>query len=583
MTKKFKTISSILSIVSIFGFISFAHAATFSLTPVTSEIKIGDKITEEIRIDSAGTSFNAAQATIKFPNDVLNVTAINKEGSSFSFWLEEPTFSNTNGTISFTGGTPYGVSGGAVQVLKIEFQAKSSGNGTLSVTNAAITASDGSGTNILSKTNDAVVVVVPEGVVPKIPETQFLSQPTQIVRIPVVVESLPTKPILKIPLYPDSGWYNLASLFTANWNLPADVSGISTLLNKSPSSVPSGITEGVFDSKTFAELQDGTWYLHVRFQNNIGWGPTANYKINVDTTPPHGFDISVLEGDQSSNPTPTLKFKTSDSLSGIKEYQVRINNEDPIIVPGANFKGIFKLPIQAPGKKKILVKAVDFAENGIEANVNLEILPIISPAITFVPSLVYFEDEQGVVVKGTALPDLNVLLKIQKIVTGGGGGIVASSTVIADSKGNWEITFGNQPLRNGKYVVLAQSQDSRGALSLEVSSTEINVISRPIIQIGSLKLGSTGAIILLLLIVTGGFGGGVWFYRNKQKKLNLRVRFNETEIAKIFGLIQEDVKRVSRALETSTTGDDEYSIKKLQENILKMEEYIKKGIRKINK
>ena len=567
--------------VGVFGFISSAHAATLSVIPVTSQIGIGDKITVELRIDSAGIGFNAAQATIKFPKDVLNVTSIDKSGSAFSFWLEEPKFSNTDGTITFTGGTPFGVSGASVSVLKIDFQAKSSGNGTLSVTNSAITASDGSGTNILSKTNDGVISVVPVGVVPVITEAQVASP--QIVRTPVPSPLLPSKPVLKIPLYPEGNWYTLTSPFIASWNLPNDISGVSTLLNKSLNSVPAEKSEGLFDNKTFGVLQDGVWYLHVRFQNNIGWGSTTNYKMSVDTTPPHGFDLKVLEGNQTENPTPTLQFKTTDALSGIKEYQVRVNNDDPIIIPGTDFKGIFKLPLQMPGKKKILVKAVDFASNGIEANVDVEILPIVSPVITFVPTEVFAEDEQGLVVKGTSLADSNVLLQVQRIVSNGTSENVATGTVKVDSKGNWGITFGNQPLRNGQYVVLAQAQDSRGALSLSISSTVINVISRPIIQIGSFKLGSTGAIILLILILIAGFVSGAIFYRNRQKKLSLRVELNESEISKIFKLISEDVEKVSKAFATTTTGDDEYSLKKLQENISKMEEYLKKGIRKIKK
>ncbi len=581
MKNIFKIITALTMFVGVLGFVSFAQAATLSLTPATSQVNIGDKIIVELRIDSAGIGFNAAQATIKFPRDVLNVTSIDKTGSAFTFWLEEPASSNTDGTITFTGGTPFGVSGAAVSILKVEFQAKSSGNGTLSITNSAITASDGSGTNILSKTNDGVISVVPIGVVPKITEAQAAAP--QIVRVPVPSPLLPSKPILKIQLYPEGNWYTLTSPFIASWNLPNDISGISTLLNKSPSSVPKEISEGLFDNKTFGLLQDGVWYLHIRFQNNIGWGPTTNYKISVDTTPPHGFDLKVLEGNQTDNPTPTLQFKTTDALSGIKEYQVRINNDDPIIIPGDGFKGNFKLPIQTPGKKNILVKAVDFADNGIEANVSLEVLPIVSPSITFVPNEVFTEDEQGLVVKGTSLPNINVLIQVQRVVSNGVGENVASGTAIADSKGNWGITFGNQPLRNGQYVVLAQNQDSRGALSLAVSSSAINVILRPIIQIGTFKLGSTGAIILLLLILAGGFLSGVLFYRNRQKKLNLRVEFNESEVAKIFKLISDGVEKVSKAIETPTTGDDEYSIKKLQENIVKMEEYLKKGIRKIKK
>lgn len=584
MKHQFKKIIAVSAVFIAWGIFFSAHAATLSLIPSSFEVGVGEKFVIEARVDSEGVSFNAAQATIRFPKDTLEVVGVDKTSSSFSFWLEEPTFSNTEGTISFTGGTPYGVSGDAVQVLKIEFRAKGSGSGTFTLTEAAISAADGSGTNILSKTNDAVFAVVPARITPKVPEPQKIPEPEQIVRRPLPSGKLPIKPTINISLYPqENRWYNVVGQFTARWDLPLDISGINTALNKNPNFIPPERSEGLFDNKTFGLPQDGIWYLHIRFQNNLGWGPTAHYRIAVDTQPPLGFEINILEGETTGNPAPTLQFTTSDTLSGLKEYLVRIGDGDLIHITPSDFAGSFKLPLQGPGKQKVLVKAVDQADNGIENSLDIEILPIASPVITFTPRELFSEDEQGLVVKGTALPDINVLLKIQKVLRKGRGEIVGNGTVRSDDKGNWEFTFGEQPLRNGRYVVLAQNQDQRGALSLIVDSQEIRVKSKPIIQIGPLQLGKGGAALLLLIILIAGFGGGVWFYKERQEKLAMRVSFTESEITKIFQLIRVDVERFSKARETPTTGDDEYAMKRLQENIQKMETYLKKGIEKIKK
>jgi len=584
-----KTIITVLAVFIALGIFDSAHAATLSLTPVSSEIGVGEKMTIELRIDSEGVSFNAAQATIRFPKDTLEVIALDKTSSAFSFWLEEPQFSNAEGVISFTGGTPYGVAGGAVEVLKIEFQAKGTGSGTLSLTEAAVTAADGSGTNILSKMNDAVIAVVAQRIIPEIPEPQQkIPEPEQIVRKAVPSGKLPLKPILKIPLYPEENrWYNLVAQFTASWDLPLDISGVSTALNKYPNSVPVGRSEGLFGSKTFVALEDGVWYLHVRFQNNIGWGPTAHYKISVDTQPPPGFKVNILEGEKTDNPAPTLQFQSSDALSGIKEYQIRVDFEDFILIPANDFTGSFKLPLQAPGEKKILVKAVDLAENSIEDSVDVEILPIASPTITFVAKELFQEDEQGLVVKGTALPDVNVLIKVQKVLPKGGGEVVMEGIASVDDKGNWEFTFGNQPLRSGQYVVLVQSQDARGALSLTVESQEIRVKAKPIIQIGKFQLGMGGALILLLIVIGGGFGGGVWFYKKRQEKLALRLLVVKTDMAKVFKLIQDDIAKLQQAIGTPTE-DNQFimrtynsMVERLRENIKKMEGYLKKELEKL--
>ncbi len=566
----------ILAGIIVSGIFSSVHAATFSLTPASSEIGVGEKMTIELRVDSEGVSFNAGQAVIRFFKDTLEVTALDKVESAFNFWLEEPQFSNTEGVILFTGGTPYGVSGGAVKILKIEFLAKGTGTSTLSLTEAAITAADGSGTNILSKINDAVITVVPKRITPKIPESK------QIDREAALSEKLPLKPVLKIPLYPEENrWYNLVAQFTTSWDLPLDIFGVSTALNKYPNSIPAGWSEGLFDNKTFVALQDGTWYLHIRFQNNLGWGPTTHYRLAIDTQPPLGFEINILEGKKTDNPVPTLQFKTSDALSGLKEYQIRIGDGDLILIPDADFTGSFKLPLQAPGERRIIVKAVDQAENSIENSLDIEILPIASPIITFVTNELFSGEEQILTVKGTALPDINVLLllKAQKVLRKGGE-IIAKGTAHSDEKGNWEFTF-DQPFRNGQYILIAQSQDERGALSLAIESPKVRIKSKPIIQIGKFQLGMGGILIFLLIVIAGGFGGGVWFYKKRQEKLALRLLVVKTDIAKVFKLIQDDIEKLQQAIGTPTEADDEFMRKRLQENIKKMEGYLKKEIEKL--
>lgn len=582
-------IFSIFVVLTLFTSFHVAQAATLFITPPTSQIGVGEKMTIDLKIDSEGVSINAAQAIIRFPKDTLEVVSVDKTASSsFSFWLEEPNFSNTDGTISFTGGTPYGISGSSIQVLKIIFAAKGSGSGTITISDSAITASDGSGTNVLSKTVDAAFAVVAKKEIPTIPQIQeiipatpriqeVIPKPQPIVRKAVPTGKLPIKPIIQVSLYPDeTKWYNLTSQFNVSWDLPGDVSEVSTALNKQPNFLPIK-SEGLFDNKTLAALSDGIWYFHVRFQNNLGWGPTTHYRLAIDTQPSLGFEIAIVEGEATDNPMPTLQFKTNDALSGLKEYQVRIGDGDLIRIPAADFGGSFQLPLQAPGTNRIVVKAVDQADNSIEDGVTLEIIPIASPTITFITKELFSDEEKGLTVKGTALPTANVFVRVYRKEA-----LVADGTMHSDEKGNWEFTF-DQAFKNGSYKATAQSQDARGALSLVVDSAAVTVKSKPIIQIGPLQLGKGGAALLLLSLLIAGFGGGVWFYKKRQKKLALRVWLAESEVTKIFKLITEDVDRLSKAYQTPTSGDDEYAIKRIQENIKKMESYLQKGLEKIKK
>lgn len=274
-----------------------AHAAAIFLSPPAAESRLSEELSFDVKIDSEGESFNAAQAVVRFPKDTLKVSSLDKTNSLFSFWLEEPNFSNSEGIISFIGGTPYGVAGSSVQILKIVFQAKGSGGGNLTISDAAVTASDGSGTSIFSKVLSAAFLIAPEEVTPKPPvsapfpeavskepeiepeaaptaaELPILpSTPMQIVREAVPTGKLPAQPSLTIPLYPDSSkWHNLISPFNVCWDLPLDVTDISTAINSQPAYNPAQ-SEGLFDNKTFPHLQDGVHYLHVRFKNDVGWG-----------------------------------------------------------------------------------------------------------------------------------------------------------------------------------------------------------------------------------------------------------------------------------------------------------------------
>ena len=571
----------VLFATGVFAYSPAASAATLFISPPSAEVGTGDKLTLDIKIDSEGVGLNAAQAVIRFPNDILEATGLDKTGSAFSFWLEEPNFSNADGVISFIGGIPYGVTGGSIQVLKVTFTAKGTGSGSLTVSDAAVTASDGSGTNILSKTVSASFTVVPKKVVPPTPvpaPVEVVPPPVEIVRKPVPTGKLPVKPALNIQLYPDeTRWYNLTSVFNVAWELPLDVTGVTTALNNQPNYVPPKKSEGLFENKAFPSLADGVQYLHVHFQNNVGWGPAAHYRLAVDTQPPLPFDISAIEGESSDSPTPTLQFGTNDALSGLKEYQIRIGDGELIKVSAADYTGTYALPILTPGKRQVIVKAVDNAENGIEDSITIETLPIASPIITFVTQELFSEETRGLNVKGTSLPDIKILFQLYT-----GEALIAEGATSGDEMGNWEFTF-DQPLRNGDYKVTAQSRDARGALSLVVDSPSIKVKSKPIIQIGPLQLGRGGAIGLLLFVLLAGFGGGVWFYKKRQKKLALRVSFAEAEITKIFQLLKADAERLLKARETPTAGNDVYAIQRLQENIQKMENYIKKGVEKIKK
>lgn len=573
-----KRLSAVVSVIALFivvGVPFSASAASYDLTTDKERFVIGGTFTVDIKLASSDVGINAAQATLSYPKDIVEITGLDKTNSALDFWLQGPDYSNDAGQLSFIGGSQSGISGKALQVLRVTFKVKGAGPVGIIFVDGAITASDGNGTNVLAAMNGLHLMSITK-------QDALFIKPPEIVRPAAPAVGLPVKPVITVPLYPDpKSWSAVSSKFFVSWKLPPDVTGVAVVLNNAPALSPD-IAQGLFETKEFPPLLDGIYYLHVRFQNAIGWGPAVHYRIAVDTKQPQGFNLNILEGVKTDTPTPTLQFRTSDALSGLREYQVRVGSGALTQIPAASSTGSFMLPLQPPGKQKVTVRAVDQAGNGTEESVSLEVLPLASPAVTFVTGQLFSDDEQSLLVKGTATPGVRVLLRVQKGVQEQDA-LVAEHGVIVDEQGNWEFTFGNLSLHTGRYAVIVQSQDARGALSLPVSSAEIRVSAKPVIQIGIVALDAGEAALFLLLILIWGFGGGVWYHRRRQEQIVMRVGFAASEISKIFALLTEDIARISGSLKTTTGADDDRALQQLEEHMKKMEVYIKKGVEKIKR
>ena len=549
------------------GFANGALAATLSVITAQDTYKIGDQFNADIKIDSQDVGVNAAQATIKFSPAVLQVESIDKTSSVFNFWIQDPAFDNNAGQITFIGGASSGLLGKSLQVIRIVFKAKGIGQSDFVFSDGAITASDGSGTNVLSAMNKSAITIASAAANNTAKNVQLIE------RTPVASNTGPSKPNVIVPLYPDpTKWYNTSSKFSASWQLPKDISAVATALNKDPTD-ESAKSAGIFDNETFSALSDGVWYLHVKFCNNIGCGESNHYRLAIDTVPPSTFDIKFPNGQSSDNPTPLVAYQANDQLSGIDHYYIQIDANEMVNV---NTKS-YTLPPQKPGKHTIKIGAQDKAGNKVEGAAQFEIYSIEAPKIISVTTNV-FSGEGGLVINGTSLVKASIIIEVKDTKNN----LIYSFKTNADEKGVWAMNI-SSPLKNGNYYIEVTAQDERGASSFPVKSEKIQVRSKPIIQIGALQLGGGGATLLLFLALVLGFAGGVWFYKKRQERLALRVEFAGAEITKIFKLIKDDVEKFLEAVKTPTLADDEYTQKQLRDNITKMEAYLKKGIEKIKK
>ncbi len=267
--------SKLTLIFGLFLVASIASAASLSLSPATGVYGSNQTFSVRVSVNTSGAAINAADGTIKFNPNELSVVSVSK-GSVFNLWTAEPTFSNSAGTISFSGGTPTGYTGASGAVLNITFKTKGSGPTKVNFSSGSVLAADGRGTNVLTNMGGGTYTI-----------SAATSEPAPEVIIEYVPPAnTPGAPSVTSNTHPDSqAWYAKKDAELA-WSLPAGVTAIRTLLDSSAGSIPSKVYDNPMSSITLTDLDEGVQYFHIQFQNADGWGRVTHYRLAVDSIAP---------------------------------------------------------------------------------------------------------------------------------------------------------------------------------------------------------------------------------------------------------------------------------------------------------
>ena len=252
-----------------------ASASTLQINSNSATLPPGSIMTLSVILNSEGVAINNAEAKIIFPTDLLEVVSINKGNSIFSFWVEEPTYSNLTGTITFNGGIPTpGFNGSSGTVISIVVKAKTTGWADLIFSDATVRANDGLGTDVTSSKRGISINVIPrEQIVPTNLETEKKVETQKLIEIRSSSHPDQTK------WYPDN-----APEF--KWKLPEGTLEVRTLISKSSSATPSVSYIPPISSKEVSEMADGASYFSLQARTSSGWGPVSRYRVNIDMTLP---------------------------------------------------------------------------------------------------------------------------------------------------------------------------------------------------------------------------------------------------------------------------------------------------------
>lgn len=360
MGKKYVLVGVGIFLASVFVFThqsSGESRSSIFLAPAEGTFTIGGTFTVSIFLNTAGQSVNAIEADIGFPPDKLQVVAPTAGKSIIQVWVNQPTYSNSEGTIKFQGAMPSpGINTDAGLLSTITFRVKSVGTAALKVLDSSrVLLNDGKGTDVLGDRAGAIY--------------SFTLPP-------------PAGPLVSSQTNPDQEkWYASKSV-ALKWENPPEIQGFSYILNGDPVDEPDDISEGTRGFVSYKDLADGTYYFHIKLLRAGVWGGVTNYAVNIDNKPPAAFNVEFSPGPRTSNRRPIINFETTDAVSGIDHYELKIIslNPAPAAASAARGETPFFIEAHSPysttlelGRYDVVVRAFDRAGNNYQATGRLTI------------------------------------------------------------------------------------------------------------------------------------------------------------------------------------------------------------------
>jgi len=336
-----------LGFFSLLGGISKASpdSASLFIRPPEGTFVAGGTFEVGIYMNTGGNNVNAVRVDLEFPPDKLQIVSPNIGKSVVQFWVIQPTFSNSNGTVSFQGGIPPpGINTSDGLISTIVFRVTNTGPAALRIKDSSrVYLADGKGTNILGNVSHAIYVL-------KLPA--------------------PQGPLVVAPKHPDQNkWYQEDDVEFL-WELPKGATSVSYVLNEEPLGVPDDIPEGFRKFVAYKDTSSGTKYFHIKaFNPDSGWGGTTHYVVNVDDEAPANFPIEVSPKARTTVRRPTLIFNTTDAHSGLSHYAMKViptskvfeeKGPTPFFVETSS---PFVMPELDFGSYDIILRAYDLAGN----------------------------------------------------------------------------------------------------------------------------------------------------------------------------------------------------------------------------
>lgn len=559
-----------MPILFFLGFFSCAirvEAASLNLIPSATKVSVGNIVSVGVYVDTGGRAINNAEATIEFPTDVLEVISVSKKPSIFTLWVEEPSFSNYTGTVSFNGGVANpGFTGENGSIASITFRAKKAGSASLLFSSSAVRQNDGLGTDILSVKNGSSITVagIGESTPPSAQEFGGATTPA---------------PVITSETHPDQDvWYALDTA-TFNWKIQKGVTSIQTLFDTNARALPTITYDSSVTQKTLSSISDGVFYFHLRYLNTSGWGPIAHYKVRVDTTAPRPFTPTVrLEGD-----VVYMTLNAVDTVSGIQKYDIRFDNAEGLSVEKTVLKSAlvnneYALPALNQGNYTAVVTAYDKAGNHTEATVSF-VSPVVSvPKISL--STREINTGESVVVTGTS----EYIGKQVEVTLESNGKTIATSTQTIASDGSFSVT--TQKIKTaGVVTIFAENILSSTVRSQPSTKLFLTVNETMVIKVATLIFWLIVIALLISVLLIVAYVG--WHrFLGIRKKMDQELQRTAKSTHKAMNSLKDELDKQLKDLERTKVDralneKEERIFKDLQDSVDSIDEFIEKDLQKM--
>jgi hypothetical protein len=459
------------------------HAATLNFSPATGSYGVGSTFSVSVYAESASQAMNAVSGTVAFPKDRIEVISLSKAGSLLSLWPAEPSFSNSQGTVSFEGLVPNpGYIGSNGKILTITFRAKISGTADLSFSSGSILASDGTGANIVNGLQIATFTLT--SAEKKTESTQAAGGSSN-EALTIVSTTHPEQ----------TAWYADATP-EFSWELPEGALEVRTVIGKSSSLTPSVSYSPPISKKKVEELPDGTYYFSAHVRTSAGWSPVSRYRVNIDTTPPKPFSVTFPHGNRGLDPQRSIYFNTTDERSGVRHYEVKIGDDTKLVTPASITElNPYMLRPLLPGTYTVFVTAVDTAGNVRNSQAEFAVEAIDAPIITYYTETL--EEGDVLKIRGTTYPNAEVTLFVRE-----GDSVVLEERARSTLSGDFTIAISKR-LDAGTFALTLRVKDGRGAQSLETHPLALSVNPEFISDLIGVVLKYLSAVILVGILLVG--------------------------------------------------------------------------------